>query len=94
MASPSPTPSSASLSQELEAEDAHAGEMPLTMAASVVLDHLPKDAHKALDEAGKLGLDKSEFFVCSIPLLWWWCCRCFGVYLLYMCSCCALCLCA
>lgn len=36
-------------------EDEHANaELPMTMAASVVLEHLPKDAHKALETAGEL----------------------------------------
>ncbi|KAK3700924.1 Ubiquitin-like protein [Vermiconidia calcicola] len=39
--------------------DAPAGEdenadLPMTMAASVILDHLPKDAHAALETAGEL----------------------------------------
>lgn len=35
-------------------------EMPLTMAASVVLDQLPRDAHSALEHAGELVQAKSE----------------------------------
>lgn len=35
-------------------DDDTAADLPLTMAASVVLDHLPKDAHKALETAGEL----------------------------------------
>ena len=27
-------------------------DLPLTMAASVILDHLPRDAHQALQSAG------------------------------------------
>ncbi|KAK5724622.1 Ubiquitin-like protein [Elasticomyces elasticus] len=42
----------------LEAED-NAADMPLTMAASFVLDHLPKDAHKALETAGEIEHDKA-----------------------------------
>lgn len=34
-------------------------EAPLTMAASVVLTHLPKDASKALETAGNLKVEKS-----------------------------------
>ena len=30
-----------------------AADLPMTMAASVVLDHLPKDATKALEAAGE-----------------------------------------
>ncbi|KEQ73199.1 ubiquitin-like protein, partial [Aureobasidium namibiae CBS 147.97] len=33
-------------------------DMPMTMAASVVLDHLPRDAHTALAKAGLLEQDK------------------------------------
>lgn len=36
-------------------------DMPSTMAASVVLDHLPRDAHTALEHAGELPQPKSEF---------------------------------
>lgn len=48
------------------AVDLHVGEMPMTMAASVVLDHLPRDAHMALNEAGRLGVEKSEFCFSSL----------------------------
>jgi len=41
--------------------DDNAADMPLTMAASVVLDHLPKDAHRALETAGELEQDKGEY---------------------------------
>ncbi|KAI4758571.1 hypothetical protein E4T52_09248 [Aureobasidium sp. EXF-3400] len=40
-------------------------DMPMTMAASVVLDHLPRDAHTALSKAGLLDQDKTLFL--SIP---------------------------
>ncbi|THW17813.1 ubiquitin-like protein [Aureobasidium pullulans] len=33
-------------------------DMPMTMAASVVLDHLPRDAHDALSKAGMLEQEK------------------------------------
>jgi hypothetical protein len=35
-------------------------DMPMTMAASVVLEHLPRDAHQALSKAGLLEQEKSE----------------------------------
>lgn len=35
-------------------------DMPMTMAASVVLDHLPRDAHTALSKAGLLDKEKSK----------------------------------
>ncbi|KAI8935531.1 Ubiquitin-like protein [Plenodomus lindquistii] len=39
-------------------EDATPTDAPLTMAASVVLTHLPKDASKALSTAGNLKIEK------------------------------------
>ncbi|KAK6397827.1 hypothetical protein LTR65_005075 [Meristemomyces frigidus] len=50
---PSPTPPDAPVEEESNAAD-----LPLTMAASVVLEHLPKDAHKALETAGELEITK------------------------------------
>lgn len=41
-------------------EDVLGAEMPMTMAASVVLEHLPRDARGALEGAGRLGVEKSE----------------------------------
>ncbi|PVI05074.1 APG12-domain-containing protein [Periconia macrospinosa] len=38
--------------------DDEEAEAPLTMAASVMLTNLPRDASKALDEAGRLGVEK------------------------------------
>ncbi|THW97291.1 ubiquitin-like protein [Aureobasidium pullulans] len=35
-------------------------DMPMTMAASVVLDHLPRDAHDALSKAGMLEQEKTH----------------------------------
>jgi ubiquitin-like protein ATG12 len=37
-------------------------EVPLTMAASVILTNLPRDATKALESAGDLGMQKSMYF--------------------------------
>lgn len=37
-----------------EDDDDNAADLPMTMAASVVLEHLPKDAHAALETAGEL----------------------------------------
>lgn len=48
---PSP-PTSPSPDQEEEQDET--ADLPLTMAASVVLEHLPKNAHKALETAGEL----------------------------------------
>lgn len=53
------------LLEEEEEDDAHAGEIPLTMAASVVLDHLPLDAHQALEGAGDLAFAKGELIYLS-----------------------------
>lgn len=50
--STSPSPSSSQ--QDVAEEDDTAGDMPLTMAASVVLENLPRDAHKALETAGDI----------------------------------------
>lgn len=36
-------------------------DLPLSMAASVVLEHLPKDAHKALETAGDLSQAKGTY---------------------------------
>lgn len=43
----------------VEPED-NATDMPLTMAASVVLEQLPKDATKALETAGELEQAKGK----------------------------------
>jgi hypothetical protein len=40
-----------------------AADLPLTMAASVVLTSLPRDAAKALEGAGELKQDKGIYFV-------------------------------
>ena len=45
-----------------EVDDDDGADLPLTMAASVVLDHLPKDAHKALETAGELEVAKGINF--------------------------------
>ncbi|KAK1812283.1 Ubiquitin-like protein [Friedmanniomyces endolithicus] len=47
--------------------DDNAADMPLTMAASVVLDHLPKDAHRALETAGELEQDKVTIRLSPLP---------------------------
>ena len=49
------TPSPASITALMEEdEDDAAADLPMTMAASVVLENLPKDAHSALQWAGEL----------------------------------------
>ena len=42
-------------------------EAPLTMAASVVLTSLPRDASKALETAGNLSVEKSMSHVLLLP---------------------------
>ena len=37
-----------------EEDEDNAADLPMTMAASVILEHLPKDAHAALETAGEL----------------------------------------
>jgi hypothetical protein len=43
-------------------------EAPLTMAASVVLTNLPKDASKALETAGNLAIQKGTIRFLSLSL--------------------------
>ena len=51
MASSSSTPTPPNPPED---EDDTAADLPMTMAASVVLENLPKDAHAALETAGEL----------------------------------------
>jgi ubiquitin-like protein ATG12 len=46
-----------------------ATEAPLTMAASVVLTNLPRDASKALETAGNLPIQKGDLFPSSLHLV-------------------------
>ncbi|EGP88461.1 unnamed protein product [Zymoseptoria tritici ST99CH_1A5] len=48
-------------------EDPGAADLPLTMAASVVLEHLPKDAHQALETAGELEQAKVTIRLSPLP---------------------------
>ncbi|KAK5136743.1 Ubiquitin-like protein [Meristemomyces frigidus] len=50
-----------------EVDDDNAADLPLTMAASVVLDHLPRDAHKALETAGELEVAKVTVHFTPLP---------------------------
>jgi hypothetical protein len=50
--------------EKIPEEDNNTTEAPLTMAASVVLTNLPRDASKALESAGNLAVQKSK---CSWP---------------------------
>lgn len=61
------TEADAVIETENEADDGI--DMPMTMAASVVLEHLPKDAHQALQKAGMLAHEKSILPFPSAPLL-------------------------
>lgn len=56
------TPPDAQLDQLEQSED-NTADLPLTMAASVVLDHLPRDAHRALETAGELELAKGALSI-------------------------------
>ena len=51
MASSTSTPSPPDAQAE---DDDNAADLPMTMAASVILENLPKDAHAALETAGEL----------------------------------------
>ncbi|KAK3109678.1 Ubiquitin-like protein [Teratosphaeriaceae sp. CCFEE 6253] len=66
MASSSQSPSPPDTGLDVDDNIADA-DMPLTMAASVVLDHLPKDAHKALETAGELEQDKVTIRLSPLP---------------------------
>lgn len=58
------TPTGISRNDEIADEDDNA-EIPLTMAASVVLTTLPTDAKSALEGAGDLGVEKGMVYICS-----------------------------
>lgn len=63
-------------------EDDETTEAPLTMAASVVLTNLPRDASKALETAGNLTVQKSK---CSLSDLF---CRAYAlVIIIYLAFC-------
>jgi ubiquitin-like protein ATG12 len=47
-------------SPEPASDDEANAELPMTMAASVVLENLPRDAHKALETAGELDIAKGN----------------------------------
>ncbi|KAL1306172.1 hypothetical protein AAFC00_004275 [Neodothiora populina] len=63
-------------SAELLLDDAASGpaarqqetEMPMTMAASLILDHLPLDTHRVLSEAGRAGVpERITIHLKSLP---------------------------
>lgn len=64
MAASPAIPDTATAEAEAEAtlasDESLQADMPMTMAASVVLDHLPRDAHTALSKAGLLDKEKSK----------------------------------
>lgn len=70
MSSPSPPSSSA---PPEDPDDDTAADLPLTMAASVILDTLPRDAHAALARAGELenrdGSVKDKGFLPCLHML-------------------------
>ncbi|KAF2760316.1 APG12-domain-containing protein [Pseudovirgaria hyperparasitica] len=55
------------LDDEAVDADADAGDLPMTMAASVVLTTLPKDAHAALEKAGDLDVEKVTVRFKALP---------------------------
>ncbi|KAF2716692.1 APG12-domain-containing protein [Polychaeton citri CBS 116435] len=64
----SPSPQSSSISDPTNDEDgAAATGVPLTMAASVVLEHLPKNTQHALETAGELALPKVTIRLSPLP---------------------------
>lgn len=63
----SASPPSASPDAAEEEDEETGADLPLTMAASVVLDHLPKDAHKALETAGELEQAKGTHILPRSP---------------------------
>ncbi|KAK4990048.1 Ubiquitin-like protein [Elasticomyces elasticus] len=48
-------------------DDPHAADLPLTMAASGILDQLPQDAQKALEHAGELAQAKVTILFRPLP---------------------------
>lgn len=72
MASASSTPSPPHLPED---DDDAAADLPMTMAASVILENLPKDAHAALETAGELKDANGEIkgkgsLICLFNVLW------------------------
>jgi len=65
-------PESPTIDPTTDIEDPSEGndaDLPITMAASVVLTSLPRDAHEALEGAGDLGVEKGmHFFLYIITL--------------------------
>lgn len=74
MSSPSSSPdpgAAAAAAAPIPDDDDQAADLPLTMAASVVLTSLPRDAHEALEGAGELAQDKGEegFWVAALAVV-------------------------
>lgn len=65
--SASPAPSTSSQDDPSPENEPQTDDLPLTMAASVVLDHLPKDAHHALNTAGELSQPKVTIRLSPLP---------------------------
>ncbi|CAE6996127.1 Ubiquitin protein [Pyrenophora teres f. teres] len=55
--------------ERIPSDEEDTQEAPLTMAASVVLTHLPRDASKALENAGDLVVQKGMSLFLSFPFL-------------------------
>ncbi|KAM0723728.1 hypothetical protein Q7P37_000718 [Cladosporium fusiforme] len=70
MASPSPSASPSSPSPSSappEPSTLDPASLPMTLAASVLLDHLPQDATRALETAGELGVAKVTIRLSPLP---------------------------
>lgn len=52
----------------IDGDETTNAELPMTMAASVVLENLPKDAHKALETAGEL--EQAKGMSCLLIDIW------------------------
>ena len=57
------TPPVQEVEDDPDQDDTTADDLPMTMAASVVLDQLPQDAQQALETAGELELAKGKSFI-------------------------------
>lgn len=61
------TPVPSTSPEEAAFEDDDVAELPMTIAASVVLEQLPRDAHRALETAGEITQEKGKLSGLMIP---------------------------
>lgn len=89
MASPSPAPPIDPEQEQDELGGVQDADLPLTMAASVVLANLPKDAHQALETVAKDGEGEKGKICCSYvyPLPSFADCPCYFSLITCRCSC-------